>query len=166
MYKVTTGHTSFQLMYGQEVVVPTECTVPSLRIVVDNRLGDEESLHARLMNLTKLDEHRMMAQWVTEVAQRWRKYWHDKHLRWTNFHPRQLVLEYNGRNELCPGKFKVHWLGPYKIKEVGKNGAVKLSTLDDNPIHNPVNGSKLKLYQERDKPFLSINMLGYTTKGD
>lgn len=79
-YKVTTGHTPFQLMYGQEAVVPIEYTVPSLQIVVDNRLGDEESLSARLTNLTKLDECQMMAQWAIEVAQcRW-KYWHDKHL--------------------------------------------------------------------------------------
>lgn len=140
-------------------MVPAEYIVPSLRIVVDNRLGDEESLHARLTNLTKLDERRIMAQWATEVAQRWRKYWHDKHLRQTNFHPVQLVLKYNGRNELCPGKLKVHWPGPYKIREVGKNGAVKLSTMDDNPIRDLVNGSKLKLYRERDKPFLSINMM-------
>lgn len=28
-YKVTTGNTPFQLMYGQEVVVPTEFMVPS-----------------------------------------------------------------------------------------------------------------------------------------
>lgn len=61
-------------MYSQEVVVPAEYAVPSLRIVVDNRLGDEESLNARLMNLTKLDERQMMAQWATEVAQRQRKY--------------------------------------------------------------------------------------------
>lgn len=108
----------------------------------------------------------MVAQWATEVAQRQRKYWHDKHLRRTNFCPGQLVLKYNSCNELRTGKFKVRWLGPYKIREVGKNGAAKFSTLDDNPIRDLVNGSKLKLYRERDKLVLSINMLGYATKGD
>lgn len=67
-YKVTTGHTPFQLMYGQEAVVPAEYTVPSMHIVVDNQLGDEESLKARLVNLTKLDERQIMAQWAMEVA--------------------------------------------------------------------------------------------------
>lgn len=68
-YKVTMAHTPFQLMYDQEVVVPVEYIVPSLQIAVDNRLGDEESLNACLMNLTRLDERRMMAQWATKVAQ-------------------------------------------------------------------------------------------------
>ncbi len=43
-YKVTTGHTPFQLMYGQQAVVPTEFMVLSLRITIENKLGDMESL--------------------------------------------------------------------------------------------------------------------------
>lgn len=164
-YKVTTGHTLFQLMYGQEAMVPAEYTVSSLRVAVENRLGDTESVNARLYGLIKLDERRLMAQWATEVAQRRREHWHDQHLRKANFRSGQLVLKYNGRNELRPGKFKVRWLGPYKIREVGRNRAVKLATLDNNPIRDPVNGSKLKIYRERNKPVIGINMLGYATKG-
>ncbi|XP_059068199.1 uncharacterized protein LOC131858767 [Cryptomeria japonica] len=107
-YKVTTGHTPFQLMYGQEAVVPAKYTVPSLRVAVENRLGDIESMNARLDGLVKLDERRLMAQWTTKVAQRQRKHWHDQHLRKANFQPGQLVLKYNGQNELRLGKFKVH----------------------------------------------------------
>lgn len=33
--------------------------------------------------------------------------------------------------EIKLGKFKVRWLGPYKIIEVQTNGVVKLSTLDN-----------------------------------
>ena len=58
-YKVTTGHTPFQLMYGQEAVVPTEFMVPSLRIAIENKLGDIESLRERLYNLNKLDEQQL-----------------------------------------------------------------------------------------------------------
>lgn len=164
-YKVTTGHTLFQLMHGQEAVVSAEYIVPNLRIAVDNRLGDEESLKVHLVNLTKLDECRVMAQWVTKVAQHRRKYWHNRCLRWTNFRPGQLVLKYNGRNELQPGKFKIRGLGPYKIREVGKNGVVKLSTLDHNPIRYLVNDSKLKLYRERDKPVGRHRYVGLCNKG-
>ncbi|XP_059068626.1 transposon Tf2-1 polyprotein [Cryptomeria japonica] len=97
-YKATTTHTPFQLMYGQEVVMPVEYTVPTLRIAVQNRWGDEE----RLMTLQKLDERHLIAQWAIEVAQNIRKAWHDKHLRRMKFSPGQLVLKYNGRNELRP----------------------------------------------------------------
>lgn len=42
---------------------------------------------------------------------------------------------------------------------------MKLSTLDNNPIRDPVNGSKLKIYKERNKPVIEINMLGYASEG-
>ena len=76
----------------------------------------------------------MMEQWATKIAQNKRKFWHDKHLEIMNFQKGQLVVKYNGKNEVNPGKFKVCWLGPYKIVEVGSNGAIKLSTLDNNPL--------------------------------
>lgn len=60
-YKVTMGHTSFQLMCRQEVVVLVEYIVPSLWVVMENRLGDVESLVECLINLNKLDEQRVMA---------------------------------------------------------------------------------------------------------
>ena len=43
-------------MYGQEAVMPVEHMVPSLRVAIQNRLGDEESLRERLYNLNKLDK--------------------------------------------------------------------------------------------------------------
>ena len=56
-----------------------------------------------------------MAQWATEVTQNRCKAWHDKHLKLNKFQPGQLVVKYNWWNEIKPGKFKVKWVGPYKI---------------------------------------------------
>ncbi|XP_057853538.1 uncharacterized protein LOC131063658 [Cryptomeria japonica] len=123
--------------------------VLSLRIVIENRLGNMESLREWLYVLGKLDECRMMAQWAIEAAQQRRKFWHDKHIRRMEFCPGQWVLKYIGRNEIKLGKFKVRWLGPYKIREVVANGAIKLSTLGDQPIKETVNGLKLKIYHHR-----------------
>jgi hypothetical protein len=33
--KTTTGFTPFQLVYGLEVVLPIECEIPSLKLVVE-----------------------------------------------------------------------------------------------------------------------------------
>ena len=60
-YKVTTGHTPFQLMSGQEAIVPAEFMVPSLRIALENKLGDMESLRERLYKLNRLEEKRLLA---------------------------------------------------------------------------------------------------------
>ena len=84
-YKVMTGHTPFQLMFGQEAVVPAEFMIPSLRIALENKLDDVESLQRRLNNLNELEEKRLLAQWATEVTQNRRKVWHDKHLKRNRF---------------------------------------------------------------------------------
>ena len=43
-YKVTTQFTSFHLVYGQEAIFPIEFEIPSLRVAIDHRLGETESL--------------------------------------------------------------------------------------------------------------------------
>ena len=47
-YKVTTKFTPFQLVYGQEAILPVELKLPSLRIAIEERLSDEESLRERI----------------------------------------------------------------------------------------------------------------------
>ena len=134
--------------------------VLSLRIAIKNKLGDMESLRERLYNLNKLDERRLQAQWATEVTQNRRKAQHDKYLKLNKFQLGQWVLKYNGQNEIRPGKFKVKWVGPYKIREVGDNRAVNLWTLDKKEIADAVDGSKLKIYHERNNAPLWTNNWG------
>jgi hypothetical protein len=43
-YKVSTRTTPFSLVFGVEVVLPMEFEVPSLRITIDERLDDSQSL--------------------------------------------------------------------------------------------------------------------------
>ena len=43
-YKVTTKFTPFQFVYGQEAILPVELELPLLRIAIDAKLSDEESL--------------------------------------------------------------------------------------------------------------------------
>jgi transposase InsO family protein len=57
-YKVTTKSTPFQLVYGQEAILPIEMELLSLRIAIAERMGDEESLNHRYAILKKLDETR------------------------------------------------------------------------------------------------------------
>lgn len=57
-------------------------------------------------------------------------------------------MKFNGRNEIKPSKFRVKWLGPFKIREVGTNGAIKLWMMDGMEVLDAVNGSKLKIYHQ------------------
>ena len=58
------------------------------------------------------------------------------------------MLQYNGRNEIKSGKFKVKWLGPYKVREVGDNGSIKLWIVEGQEILDAINGSKMKIYHK------------------
>ena len=50
------GHTTFKLAYGQEVVMPMEYIIPSVRITMLTDMVDEETLSGRLMHLVGLEE--------------------------------------------------------------------------------------------------------------
>ena len=55
-YKVTTQFIPYQLVYGEEAILSIEFEIPSLRIAIDNRLGEANSLQTRLTKLEALDK--------------------------------------------------------------------------------------------------------------
>ena len=64
--KKLTGHTPFKLAYGQEVVMPMEYIVPSLRVVVVTDMTNEDTLKERLLHLPSLEEHRFMRDLISK----------------------------------------------------------------------------------------------------
>ena len=57
--QTSTGETPFSLVYGMEVVLPVEVQNPSLRIMKEADLGDEEWLQTRLDQLNLIEEKRL-----------------------------------------------------------------------------------------------------------
>lgn len=57
------------------------------------------------------------------------KKYHDKYHIKIKFKLRELVLLFNSRLKLFPGKLRSKWPGPFKIKEVKPYGAVELEDL-------------------------------------
>jgi hypothetical protein len=60
---------------------------------------------------------------------------------------------YDSKSLQHPGKLKMHWLGPYKVKNVIDRGVVHLKDLGGTKLRGMINGRRLKLY--RDSPPLS-----------
>ncbi|XP_051113709.1 uncharacterized protein LOC127239550 [Andrographis paniculata] len=56
-----TGCTPFQLVYGEEAILPLEITVPSLRVLKQNSLSPEQYDTTMLQRLDDVHEDRMMA---------------------------------------------------------------------------------------------------------
>ena len=145
-YKVTTNATPFQLVYGQEAILPIELEVPSLRIVVEYRLGDTESLQFRLSQLEKLDEIRAQALLTMEATLKRRKSYYDSKLKLKTFKPNDLVLLYDNRFQHFPGKLQVWWHGSYRVLECFPNGLVQLADFSGTQFLTRINGNRLKLY--------------------
>ena len=57
-----------------------------------------------------------------------------------------LVLLYDSKYDKFLEKFRMHWLGPYVIKNITDDGVVQLVKLNGDPFPRKVNGSRLKLY--------------------
>ena len=74
--------------------------------------------------------------------------WHDRHVKNKIFQIGDLVLLYDGKFVKFPGKFKTHWLGPYRIQQVTDGGVVQLSKLNGELLPTLINGSRLKLYSD------------------
>jgi hypothetical protein len=58
------------------------------------------------------------------------------------------VLLYDNKFLQHPGKFQMHWLGPYVIRFVIEVGVVQLEKLNGEFMEGLVNGSRLKLYRD------------------
>lgn len=147
-YKLTTGYTPFQLVFGFEAVVPIELEIPSLRLAVQHGLGDTGSLEARLMSLERLNETRRRALWNNEVVQNKRNERHDAKGKTTTYPAGSIVmLVDNWLQKQHRQKFRPKWKGPFVIHHQFDNETYKLSTPDGRIITKPYNGSKLKLYK-------------------
>lgn len=69
--KVTTHTTSSSLVYDTEATLPIEFEVESLRVAIDSRLTDNESLRDRFATLEALDNRcRLSAQHIKAIQQR------------------------------------------------------------------------------------------------
>lgn len=66
-YKKLTGQTPYKLAYGQEVVMPVEYIVSSLKIATLTDLENEEIVNERLLNLVKLQEDKFVTGFHQQV---------------------------------------------------------------------------------------------------
>ena len=126
--------------------MPMEYIVPSLKILTD--LVDEETVEERLLHLLELEEDKFVARFHQQVQKNREKAWHDRHINSKEIKEGDLVLMYDSKFARFPGKFCMHWLGPYQVKHITEGGAGSLAKLDGTMMPTMVNGSKMKLYRD------------------
>ena len=147
-YKKLTAHTPFSLVYGQEVVMPMEYIIPSLRIAKITEMADTDTMNERLAQLLALEEDIFILGFHQKVQKAREKSWHDRHIKSKIFQTGDLVLLYDNKFVKFQGKFKTHWLGPYQIQQVIEGGVIQLSKLNGELVPTLINGSRIKLYSD------------------
>ncbi|XP_075475880.1 uncharacterized protein LOC142514460 [Primulina tabacum] len=98
----------------------------------------------RVLQLNELDEFRLEAYENAKLYKEKTKRWHDQNIVHREFVVGQLVLLYNSRLKLMPGKLRSRWSGPYTITQVFPYGTVEITIATTGAFK--VNGHRLKVY--------------------
>ena len=144
-FKAPTGFTPFQLVYGKSCHLPVELEHKALWTLKFLNFDQEQAGEKRKIQMHELEEMRNQAYESSKLYKEKVKSYHDKRIVKRNFEPGQMVLLFNSRLSLFPGKLKSKWSSPFLIKEVKPYGAVVLEDLMTK-ANWTVNGQRLKHY--------------------
>nr|XP_016441235.1 PREDICTED: uncharacterized protein LOC107766865 [Nicotiana tabacum] len=104
---------------------------------------------SRVTELHELDEFSYHAFESTRLCKERIKLVHDKNILEQNFKPGDVVLLYNSRLKLFPGKLKSRWSGSFHVREMHPTRAVEIASEDGS--------RKFSVIRQRLKHYLSMN---------
>jgi hypothetical protein len=146
--KKSLGTSPFQLVYGIDIVFPTQLGIPVLKFLQED-IEDPNDIQWRIFQIIEVQQIREALDHRTEAYQSKIKSAFDKKTKKEIFQKGDLVLRWDARRYDNPkhGKFDNLWFGPFKVVEVLNNNMFILHNLDDTKIFGgPVNGHFLKHY--------------------
>ena len=80
-YKRSTDQTPFRLVYGQEAVVPLHFRQQTVIIAEILHVDVEQGRKDQLLQLSKLEEHQLIAIQHQEIQKQQQKAWHDQNIK-------------------------------------------------------------------------------------
>ncbi|GKV46142.1 hypothetical protein SLEP1_g53149 [Rubroshorea leprosula] len=148
--RTSTGATPYSLVYGMEATLPIELEIPSMRILSELGIEEEDLIQKRVDHLNLLDEKRLAALCHSQCYQRRMATAYNKKLKPRVFHQGDLILRKIMPNEKdLRGKFAPNYEGPYVVKEAFSGGALLLKCPDGTNYHHPVNANAVKIRRKR-----------------
>ncbi|XP_070028796.1 uncharacterized protein [Nicotiana sylvestris] len=141
-----TGATPY-LVYGTEAVIPTEVEIPSLRIVAETEIDDDEWVKTHLEQFSLIDEKRLAVVCHGQLYQRIMERAYNKKVHPRKFEVGQLVLKYILPHQVEEkGKFAPNWQGPFTVTRVLSNGALYLTDIEGKCVEMTINSDAVKRY--------------------
>ncbi|XP_015944626.1 uncharacterized protein LOC107469767 [Arachis duranensis] len=105
----------------------------------------EKARAERKLQLQELENIRLEAYENSRLYKEKVKAVHDKNIKRREFQPGDLVLLYNSKMRLMPGKLRSRWDGPYRVEKAEPYEVFHLSHSSSSELIK-VNGHRLKLF--------------------
>ena len=141
-YKTLIGMSPYNIVFGKPCHLPLELEYKAMWVIKKLNCDFQAAKEKRLLRINELEELRNEGYDNVGIYKEKTNKWHDQRIMRKEFKVGELVLLYNLRLRLFPGKFKSRWSGPYIVIEVTPFGAVTLKTNSGNEFK--VNGQRLK----------------------
>ncbi|XP_015165554.1 uncharacterized protein [Solanum tuberosum] len=98
----------------------------------------------RVNYINELDEFRLKAYKSSTLYKDKIKKYHDQKIKKREFVVGHLVLLFNSKLRLFPGKLKSRWIGPFRVTQVFPDRVVELENKEGGWFK--VNGQRIKVY--------------------
>ena len=129
--KVSTGHSPFSLVYGEEAILPVEAKEPSFRRLYSDEVNSIMYLKA---SRDLIDEKRETAELHNILYKRRVARYYNKKVGIRNLEPGDLVRRKVSAMGLHLGKLGPNWGQVERVRSKAGYGAYHLETLDGTPI--------------------------------
>ena len=128
--RTSTGETPYSMVYGMEVVLPIEVQIPSLRIMKDAGLSEDDGIHTQLNQLNLIDEKRLIVVCHGQMYQKQMIKAFNKKVRRKEYQVGDLVIKRIILPQGDPmGKWTPTYEGPFVIKNIFYGEAMILTVI-------------------------------------